>query len=483
MPAKEKTVSPDRSDGSGELERILAELREANERLVIAGVRMQEMAEQSETRRLQAEAARVEAEAASHAKDEFLALLSHELRTPLNAILGWTNMLRRGTVNAAAAERALEIIERNARAQVQVVADLLQISEIITGKLQLDAHVIDLAPLIASSLDALRLAARAKKIALECDIRPTDPILGDPGRLQQILWNLLSNAIKFTPSGGRVQIGLMQAGSIAQITVTDSGVGIAPDFLPYVFDRFRQEQSSRARSFSGLGLGLAIVRQLTELHGGTVKAESAGKEQGSTFTAAFPALSGIRASELGDSKMTEAQSLKGLRLLVVEDEPDSRELLTALLEGHGAHVSAASSSREALVLLKTRRPDVIIADVGLPEEDGYAFVKKVRAGEDKGGGLDRVPALALTAYARPDDRERALASGYQMHIGKPVEPDQFIAAVASLARHVTTARSSDAASSGIRPVAGTEDVVANPSKRLRSQRRVKQRPRKKSRRK
>jgi CheY-like chemotaxis protein len=343
-------------------------------------------------------------------------------------------------------------------------------------------HLIDLAPLIASSLDAFRPAARAKKIALKCDIRPVDRILGDPGRLQQILSNLVSNAIKFTPSEGRVQIGLTQAGSIAQITVTDSGVGIAPEFLPFVFERFRQEQSSYARSFGGLGLGLAIVRQLTELHGGTVKVESAGKEQGSTFTAAFPVLGELRASELGDPKMTETHSLKGLRLLVVEDEPDSRDFLTVLLEEHGAHVSAASSSREARALLKAGRPDVIIADVGLPDEDGYAFIRKVRAGEDEDSGLDKVPALALTAYARPEDRDRALASGYQMHIGKPFAPEEFLAAVVSLVRHARTARSSDAASRQVARVprkahARPNRSDARPQQHRRGQLR---RPRKKS---
>src|SRR5216683_1539242 len=262
MPAKEKTVSQDRSDGSGELERILAELREANERLVIAGVRMQEMADQSETRRLQAEAARADAEAASHAKDEFLAVLSHELRTPLNAILGWTHMLRRGTLKATAVDRALDVIERNAKLQMQLIGDLLEVSQIISGKLRLDVHPVDLAPLMAASLDALRPAARAKDIRFESHIEPVRPILGDPARLQQILWNLLSNALKFTPQRGRVHVGLVQAGAAAQITVADSGVGIEPALLPYVFDRFRQADSSYARTFGGLGLGLAIVRQL-----------------------------------------------------------------------------------------------------------------------------------------------------------------------------------------------------------------------------
>ncbi len=473
--------SPDPSQSGGELEGVLAELREANARLIFAGIQLHEMTEQAETRRSQAEAATAEAEAASHAKDEFLAVLSHELRTPLNAILGWTHMLRRGTLKATAVDRALDIIERNAKLQMQLIGDLLEVSQIISGKLRLDVHPLDLAPLTAASLDALQPAARAKDIALESHIEPVRPILGDPARLQQILWNLLSNALKFTPQRGRVQVGLVQAGAAAQITVADSGVGIEPALLPYVFDRFRQGDSSYARTFGGLGLGLAIVRQLVQLHGGTVKAESAGKELGSTFTVTLPSLTATLDSASSDAHMTAAHSLEGLRVLVIENEPDSRLLFTLLLEESGAHVTAAASAGEALALLDTRTVDVIVADIGLPDEDGYAFIRQVRARED--GGPHHVPALALTAYARAEDRDRALASGYQMHVAKPVEPDQFIAAVASLARHARTARSSDAASSGIRPVAGTDDVVANPSERLGSQRRVKRRPRKKSRRK
>src|SRR6266545_4828178 len=483
MAADDQTAvpSPDPSQSGGELERVLAELREANARLVFAGIQLHEMTEQAESRRAQAEAATAEAEAASHAKDEFLAVLSHELRTPLNAILGWTHMLRRGTLKATAVDRALDIIERNATLQMQLIGDLLEVSQIISGKLRLDVHPVDLAPLAAASLEAFQPAARAKDIGLESHIEPVRPILGDPARVQQILWNLLSNAVKFTPQRGRVHVGLMQAGAAAQITVADSGVGIEPALLPYVFDRFRQGDSSYARTFGGLGLGLAIVRQLVQLHGGTVKAESAGKELGSTVTVTLPSLTVTLEAASSDPRVTEAHSIEGLRVLVIENEPDSRLLFTLLLEESGAHVMAAASAGEALALLDTRTVDVIVADIGLPNEDGYAFIRKVRARKD--GGPRQVPALALTAYARAEDRDRALASGYQMHVAKPVEPDQFIAAVASLARYARTARSSDAASSGIRPVAGTNDVVANPSGRLGSQRRVKRRPRKKSRRK
>jgi signal transduction histidine kinase/DNA-binding response OmpR family regulator len=473
--------SPDPSPSGGELERVLAELREANARLVFVGIQLHEMTEQAEARRSQAEAATAEAEAASHAKDEFLAVLSHELRTPLNAILGWTHMLRRGTLKATVVDRALDIIERNAKLQMQLIGDLLEVSQIISGKLRLDVHSVDLAPLTAASLDAFQPAARAKDIRLESHIEPVRPILGDPARVQQILWNLLSNALKFTPKRGRVHVGLVQAGTAAQITVRDSGVGIQPAFLPYVFDRFRQGETSYSRTFGGLGLGLAIVRQLVQLHGGTVKAESAGKELGSTFTVTLPSLTATLDSASSDPQVTAAHALEGLRVLVIENEPDSRDLFTLLLQESGAYVTAAASAGEALALLDTRTVDVIVADIGLPNQDGYAFIRQVRAGE--GDGPHHVPALALTACARTEDRGRVLASGYQMHVAKPVEPDQLIAAVASLARHASTARSSEAASSGNRSVAGTNDVVAHPSERLGSQRRVKRQPRKKSRRK
>jgi signal transduction histidine kinase len=296
--SKPEIPSPDRRQSGGELERVLAELREANERLVISGVRLQELAEEAERARLDAEGSRARAEAANQAKDDFLAAVSHELRTPLNAILGWTHMLREGSLKPDVAQRALDIIERNAKLQMQVIGDLLQVSEIITGKLHLDVHPVDLAPLIASSLEAVRPAARAKEIALVSDIEPVGPILGDPGRLHQILWNLLSNAIKFTHHRGRIRVGLSATASTAEIVVQDSGVGIEPEFLPYVFDRFRQEQRSTASRSGGLGLGLAIVQQLVELHGGRVRAESAGKDRGSTFTVAFPILTKTRESEV-----------------------------------------------------------------------------------------------------------------------------------------------------------------------------------------
>jgi signal transduction histidine kinase/FixJ family two-component response regulator len=439
---------------TGELERALAELRQANEQLVLAGVRFQEMVEQAERaradaerERMRAEAARAETEAASLGKDQFLAALSHELRTPLNAILGWTQMLRGGTLNGASVDRALETIERNARQQMTLIADLLQVSEIITGKLQLDAYPLDLGPLITASLDALRPAALAKEIDLQSQVQVVDPILGDPVRVQQIVWNLLSNALKFTPRQGQVRVAVRQTGSLVQLSVSDSGIGIQPQFLPYVFDRFRQEDSSYTRSFGGLGLGLAIVRQLVELHGGTVKAASGGKGLGSTFTVEFPVLTSVQHGRREHTDI-DTKPLQGIQVLVVEDDQDARELVTLLLQGSGANVQTATSATEALSHIEARMPDLIVADIGLPDEDGYSFIARVRARE--GASADRVPALALTAYGGPEDRDRALAAGYQVHIGKPFVPDQVIAAVTRLARQSRKARAMEDARGGIK---------------------------------
>jgi signal transduction histidine kinase/ActR/RegA family two-component response regulator len=418
-------TGPARSDGEDKLERALAELRQANERLVIAGVRMQELADEAEN-------ARDDAEAANRAKDEFLATLSHELRTPLNAILGWTQMLRRSTMDGAAVDRALEIIERNARLQSQLIADLLEVSQIITGKLRLNVEATDLAPLIEAEIDAVRPAAIAKAISLESHIEPgLQSVLADPSRVQQIVWNVLSNAIKFTPRDGRIEIALRQAGSAAEISIKDSGVGIDGGLLPHVFDRFRQGDSTSHRAFGGLGLGLAIVRQLMELHGGTVKAESAGANCGSTFTLTFP----IPALTADRDQLTRApgsQLLQGLRVLVVEDDPDSRELMTFLLRDKGASVTVASSVREAVAQFNDDGPDLMIADIGLPDQDGYELIRQVRALEESGD--TKTPAIALTAYARPQDRHKALVAGFQLHVGKPVDPDEFVGLVADLAR-------------------------------------------------
>jgi CheY-like chemotaxis protein len=407
------------------MERVLAELREANERLIVAGVRLQELAEQ-------ASAAQNRAEAANHAKDEFLAALSHELRTPLNAILGWTHMLRRGGLTGAAADRALEVIERNAKLQTQLIADLLQVSQIVTGKLRLDVEPVDLESLLTVAIDSLQPAVTAKDIVLTWQAAPGIPrVLADPARVQQMIWNLVSNAIKFTPRDGTIQVALRRAGSAVEISVKDSGVGIESEFAPYMFDRFRQADGTAHRAFGGLGLGLAIVRQLMELHGGTVKGESTGKGQGSTFTLTFPvpALT-IEPDQI--APLMSSPSLHGLRVLVVEDEADSRDLLAALLGAGGAMVTAVPSVPEALAQFDRDVPDLLIADLGLPHEDGYSLIRQVRALAS--GSADRVPAMALTAYARPEDRDKALAAGFQMHLAKPVAPDDFMDAVSALAR-------------------------------------------------
>jgi signal transduction histidine kinase/ActR/RegA family two-component response regulator len=422
-----------------QMEQVLRELREANERLVITGVRLQELAEEADearstadAARRQAESSRVLAESASQSKDEFLAVLSHELRTPLNSILGWTRLLRQGSVKGIDTDHALDVIERNAKLQLQLIDDLLQLSQITSGKLRLDMRPIDLVPLVMDSIDILRPTALAKDITLETGIKiGVLRILADPARVQQILWNLLSNAIKFTPKGGRVAVGLSQVGSMAQITVADSGIGIEPEFLPHVFDRFRQANSSAGRKYSGLGLGLAIVRQLVELHGGNVTAESAGMALGSTFTATFPLRVLIGDTEEA-KKIGATRSLQGLRLLVVEDDPDSLELVTMLLEGNGAAVKSVGSGQEALAALGPWNPHVLIADLGLPDLDGYALISRIRARESESS--NRLPAVALTAYIAAEDRNRALGAGFDIHLYKPVEVDKLVDTIAKIAR-------------------------------------------------
>ena len=395
------------------------------------------LAEQERSRLLVLEQeARRQAEEANRLKDEFLATLSHELRTPLNAILGWGQVLRSGKLDAATAERALETIERNARSQAQLIADLLDISRIITGKLRLDPKPVELPSIIEAALDSARPAAEAKGIHLDVFLDPLmSPMLGDADRLQQIVWNLLSNAIKFTPQGGRVEVRLTEATPNAVIQVADTGVGIRADFLPHVFDRFRQAESSHTRSHGGLGLGLSIVRHLTELHGGTVEVASDGEGKGSAFTVKLPLAVELTGEVPVDGRPAAPQVwsapdlLKDLRILVVEDEKDTRELLVMALEGCGAKVTSTVSVPEALAAFENATPDVIVSDIGLPGEDGYSFIRKVRA--RNGGG--RVPAAAVTAYAGAEDRRRALESGFQTHLAKPVDPSELVATVARLA--------------------------------------------------
>jgi PAS domain S-box-containing protein len=386
-----------------------------------------------------------EAEEANRTKDEFLATLSHELRTPLTAILGWARMLSGGQLDGASTARALATIERNAQAQAQLIEDILDVSRVITGKLRLEVQPVNLAAVIESAINAVLPAADAKGIRLQRVLDTgASMVSGDPARLQQVIWNLLSNAIKFTPRGGRVQVRLERVNSQVEINVTDDGQGISPDILPYIFERFRQADSSTTRAHGGLGLGLAIVRHLVEMHGGTVRAESRGEGQGATFTIKLPlvvmrSFDMRRASDAervhptasADVPFDCPSELEGLRLLVVDDEADTRTLLKAVLERCGASVVAVASAGEALAALKETRPDVLISDLGMPEEDGYTLIKKVRALSPEDGG--QTPSAALTAYARVEDRMKVLRAGFQIHIPKPVEPAELITVVANLA--------------------------------------------------
>ncbi len=384
----------------------------------------------------------LEAQEASRLKDEFLATVSHELRTPLTAILGWAHMLRSGKFDDASVLKALETIERNARSQAQLIDDLLDVSRIITGKLRIDVRPVDPHTFIEAAVEAVQPAADAKGVRVQRIIDTgVVTVSGDPVRLQQVVWNLLSNAIKFTPKDGWVQLRLERVNSHLEITVSDSGDGIPPEFLPFVFDRFRQADQRTTRHHGGLGLGLAIVRHLVELHGGRVRAESAGEGHGSTFTVTLP-VAPIYQRVDGEERVNPASRdtlpsyecpdrLDGVHVLVVDDEPDTLEVLKAGLGQCGAEVSAVSSAAEALELMMADVPDLLISDIGMPGEDGYELIRKVRALPKENGG--RIPAIALTAYARTEDRLKSLRAGYQMHVPKPVELAELVAVAASLA--------------------------------------------------
>jgi len=374
-----------------------------------------------------------EAREADRIKGEFLMTLSHELRTPLSAVVVWARLLGNGKLDATKMPRALEAIERNVASLTRLVEDLTDVSRIAAGKLRLKTGPVDLWEVIAAAIVAVRPAAQAKGIRLKSIGGAARRVWGDGGRLQQVVWNLLSNAIKFTPEGGGVEIRVGLADGRAQMVVSDTGRGIGPDFLPFVFERFRQADSATTRTHGGLGLGLAIVRQVVELHGGTVRAESSGEGQGATFTVSLPIptfqLDGAEGHEAPGK--VGAPSLEGLRVLVVDDEADARESLTVVLEQCGAVVTAVASAREALGALAHQRPDILVSDIGMPEEDGYSLIEKVRVPEaaQRGG---RIPAVALTAYAAPEDRRRALAAGYELHVPKPVTPEELVTAVANL---------------------------------------------------
>ena len=385
--------------------------------------------------------AREAADSANRMKDEFLSTVSHELRTPLNAMLGWTRMLRSGELDEAKRARGLEVIERNAVAQAQLIEDLLDVSRIISGKLLLNIGLVDLRAVIDAAIDSVKPAMEAKQLRLQATVDPTlAPIPADPHRIQQVVWNLLSNAIKFTPKQGTIKLELSRGDARVELTVTDSGPGISREFLPHIFERFRQADSSITRTHGGLGLGLAICRHIVELHGGTINAESRGGGQGATFTVdlpvAPPSLPGEAVAAIGPApsgpQLEFPAELCGLKVLIVEDEQDARDLLAAVIEKGKGRAITVGTVAEALAALQRESPDVLLSDIGLPDEDGYELIRKIRALDPARGG--RIPAAALTAYARAEDRRKALVAGYQTHVPKPVEPAELLAVIASLMR-------------------------------------------------
>ncbi len=384
---------------------------------------------------LRAERARSEAEAANRIKDEFLATLSHELRTPLTSLLGWSSVLREAKRDEKVLNQGLEAIDRNARVQAQLIDDLLDVSRIVSGKLNLEVRPLDITSVTRAAINVVRPAADAKAISLDYWAEPgLGAISADSARLHQIIWNLLSNAVKFTPHGGKICVRVEQDGANACVTVKDTGQGIEPEFLPRVFDRFLQADSSTTRSFGGLGLGLAIVRHLVELHGGTVSAQSDGLNKGATFSATFPLLAErVEPFTMPHSETNglENHSLEGLRVLLVDDEAEAREIISTVMTRTGAEVTACHSASEALATLLEWKPDVILSDIAMPDEDGYSFIGKVRSLPREKGG--ETPAAALSAYARDIDRRQALAAGYQMHIAKPIGATQLVTMVARLA--------------------------------------------------
>lgn len=367
---------------------------------------------------------------ANQIKDEFLAVLSHELRSPLNPILGWSKLLQSRKLDEKTTVRALEIIERNAQLQTQLIGDLLDVSRILQGKLSLNVCPVDLVTTIQAAMETVRLAAIAKAIQMQVSFEPeVGQVLGDSSRLQQVIWNLLSNAIKFTPEGGRVDIHLHRIGTQAQIVVSDTGRGIHPDFLPHVFEYFRQADSTTTRKFGGLGLGLAIVHRLVELHGGTVQAESPGEGQGATFTVRLPLTQQQSTMKRNRVESQQPSDLGDMRILVVDDETDTREFITFLLQQYGATVTAVASAVEALVALSQYQFDLLISDIGMPEVDGYMLLRQVRSSSAQSR---QVPAIALTAYAGEIDYQRAMAAEFQRHLAKPVEPEQLVQAIVQI---------------------------------------------------
>jgi signal transduction histidine kinase/CheY-like chemotaxis protein len=411
---------------------LLATLRDITER---------KRAEEARAQLIREQAARAEAEEANRLKDEFLATVSHELRTPLNSMLGWARLLHGGQLDRATIARAVETIERSAESQLQIIEDLLDVSRIVNGKLRLDSQLFNPASVIKAAAEMMRLAAEAKTIELRVTLDPqVGQILGDPTRIQQVVWNLLSNAIKFTPAGGQVEARLEWSDSDALISIRDTGMGISPEFLPHVFERFRQADGSSTRKHGGLGLGLAIVRHLVELHGGSIYATSAGEGKGATFFVRLPLmLEGSKASPVERWTPTVEDSisnsapvpLHGTRVLILDDEAAALEILMTILKQCGAEVMACTTAAEALDAIQGWQPHVLVADIAMPDEDGYSLIKKVRALSPAQGG--ELPAVALTAYARTEDRIRALSAGYRMHLAKPVDPTELAMVIAALA--------------------------------------------------
>ena len=384
--------------------------------------------------------ARAEAEAANRIKDEFLAVLSHELRSPLNPILGWAKLLQSRKFDDTALQKALETIERNAKLQAELIEDLLDVSRILQGKLNLKMIPVNLASTIEGAMETVRLAAEAKTIQIEMMLDRKGKVLGDSARLQQVFWNLLSNAVKFTPIGGHVNVQLECIDAQAQITVSDTGKGIHPDFLVHVFDYFRQGDSTTTRKFGGLGLGLAIARHLVEMHGGTISAESLGEEQGAIFTIRLPLLKDsatIDDDQNADSSTAifASSPLMGLQVLIVDDNTDSRNFFSFVLEQFGAIVTAVGSADQALQALTQSKPDILLSDIGMPEMNGYMLMQQVRDLEAEVGGK-QIPAIALTAYAGEINQQQALRAGFQQHIVKPVAPEELLMAISNLVRCV-----------------------------------------------
>jgi len=419
-------------DSSGEVVRIVGNCRDITEQHE-AEYEREEILKKEQT-------ARREAEIANRLRDEFLATVSHELRAPLNAILGWGRLLEKEILDQQTIRKAIETILRNAEAQNHLIEDLLDVSRIISGKLRLEISTIKPIKVIEAAMETVRPAAEAKGITLEVkSLSPVSHISGDPNRLQQIIWNLLSNAIKFTPNGGKVTVELERTNGDIEIRVSDTGIGIKEDFLPFVFDRFRQADASSIRKFGGLGLGLAIVRHIAEMHGGTVSASSAGENKGSTFIIKLPVAQVLQAAKNADtqeisgnlkSKNSPNIRLDGLLILAVDDEEDTRHLLVQSLTLYGATVITAKSAEEGLTAVKDKNPDILLSDIGMPDEDGYSLIRKVRTLSDK--HQKNIPAIALTAFTRAQDRMRAMTTGYQNHVSKPVEPDELATVIASL---------------------------------------------------